>query len=237
MTPEAILEAFERNFGSGVELEVVHRTTTDWTEEVMRTRDVDEARPWRQTLEGLSNWLSGCEACTLCEERTQVVFGAGNPDPDLVVIGEAPGRKEDLKGEPFVGKSGSMLDKMLNNVLELERDQVYILNAVKCRPPDNRDPFPEELLACRAFLDEQLDILKPRFMLSLGRIALLTLFGEQVAGISRERGTWRTYRGIQVMPTFHPAYLLRQDDATVDKRLVWEDLLSLKNRMDLDRIT
>lgn len=173
--------------------------------------------------------LGDCRRCALASGRTQLVFGVGDPDADLVVIGEAPGYHEDQQGEPFVGPAGQMLDKMLENVLGLSRQRhVYILNMVKCRPPKNRDPLPDEVEACRPFLEGQLQALRPKLILVLGRVALQALFRANLS-ISRERGQWRDYQGIPVMPTFHPAYLLRKPE---DKRLTFADLKALRARYD-----
>lgn len=171
--------------------------------------------------------LGDCRRCGLCKERRQIVFGVGDPEADLVVVGEAPGYHEDQQGEPFVGPAGQMLDKMLENVLRLRRDQVYILNVVKCRPPKNRDPEPDELEACRPFLDAQLAAIAPKVLLVLGAVAYRALF--RGSGIKRARGRWHEHERIPAMPTFHPAYLLRQPD---DKKLTFADLKAVAQRYD-----
>ncbi len=172
--------------------------------------------------------LGDCTRCGLHRGRAQLVFGVGDPTADLVVVGEAPGFHEDQQGEPFVGPAGQMLDRMLVNVLKLQREQVYIMNVLKCRPPDNRDPEPDEVTACRPFFDAQLNVIRPRLILSLGRYASQSLLGT-TQGIKALRGRWGEYRSIPVMPTFHPAYLLRQPQ---DKRLTFQDLLTLKERLE-----
>ncbi len=172
--------------------------------------------------------LGDCTRCGLHRGRAQLVFGVGDPTADLVVVGEAPGFHEDQQGEPFVGPAGQMLDRMLVNVLKLRREQVYIMNVLKCRPPDNRDPEPDEVAACRPFFDAQLNVIRPRLILSLGRYASQSLLGT-TQGIKALRGRWGEYRSIPVMPTFHPAYLLRQPQ---DKRLTFQDLLTLKERLE-----
>ncbi len=177
-------------------------------------------------LQQVREELGDCRRCVLARGRRQIVFGVGDPQADLVVIGEAPGYHEDQQGEPFVGPSGQMLDRMLQNVLGLARSQVYILNVVKCRPPKNRNPLPDEVSACRPFLDGQIDAIDPKVMLVLGSVAFRTLFDTQ-QGIKRNRGRWREYRGVPTLPTFHPAYLLRQPQ---DKRLTFEDLQLLHRR-------
>ncbi len=181
-------------------------------------------------LSAIRQDLGDCRRCKLHKGRRSIVFGVGSPDADLVVIGEAPGFHEDRTGEPFVGRAGEMLDKMLKNVLQVDRQSTaYILNVVKCRPPDNRDPEPDEVSSCRPFLERQLDALQPKVMLVLGRVALQTLFDEPRASIRRARGQWRAYRGVPVMPTYHPAYLLRQPQ---EKRATFDDLKAVRARYD-----
>ncbi|MFT4627283.1 MAG: uracil-DNA glycosylase family 4 [Myxococcota bacterium] len=182
-----------------------------------------------EALRAIREDIGDCRRCALSKGRRNIVFGVGDPEADLVVIGEAPGYHEDRRGEPFVGAAGEMLDKMLVNVLGLERSSTYILNVVKCRPPNNRDPEPSEVSRCRPFLERQLDALQPKVVLVLGSVALRTLFDDPRARITRERGQWREYRGVPVLPTFHPAYLLRQPQ---DKRQTFADLKALRTRYD-----
>jgi DNA polymerase len=137
-------------------------------------------------------------------------------------IGEGPGQEEDRRGLPFVGKAGELLTRMIERGLEIARGDVYICNIVKCRPPQNRNPQPDEVAACKPFLDGQIDAVQPRTIVTLGRPATSLLLGRDVS-ITRVRGTWQTYRGIPLMPTFHPAYLLRQYTPE-NRRAVWEDL-------------
>jgi len=172
--------------------------------------------------------LGDCTRCGLHRGRKQIVFGVGDPDADLVVCGEAPGYHEDQRGEPFVGPAGEMLDKMLRHVIGLERSEVYILNIVKCRPPKNRNPLPDEVGACTPFLERQIQSIAPKVILVLGSVAFRSLLGVE-QGIKRNRGRWREVHGVPVMPTFHPAYLLRQPG---DKRLTFEDLKDLRRRYD-----
>lgn len=176
--------------------------------------------------------LGDCRRCPLCQRRNSIVFGVGNPAADLVVVGEGPGEQEDKQGEPFVGPAGQMLDKMLENVIGLNRSQVYILNIVKCRPPGNRNPTPEEVEACRPFLEGQLAALQPKVMLVLGSVAYKALMRTN-RGVTGARGRWHVYREgereVPVMPTFHPAYLLRQPQ---DKRKTFEDLKAVNERYD-----
>jgi len=170
-------------------------------------------------LDALALTLADCTRCLLSEARTQVVFGAGNTSADVVFVGEAPGRDEDLQGEPFVGEAGKLLDRILL-AMGLKRHQVYICNVIKCRPPRNRDPLPEEILTCEPFLMRQLELIKPRLIVSLGKFAAQTLLKNE-APVSRLRGKWQSYQGIPLMPTYHPAFLLRNPTA---KRDVWEDM-------------
>jgi uracil-DNA glycosylase len=160
-----------------------------------------------------------CEKCKLSKTRTQVVYGVGNPNADLMFIGEAPGRDEDLKGEPFVGRAGQLLTDIIK-AMKLTRDDVYIANVIKCRPPENRNPEPDELEACRPFIRRQIELIKPRVIVTLGKFALQSLLEESYS-ITAVRGQWLEYDGIKVMPTFHPAYLLRTPAA---KKEVWQDM-------------
>jgi uracil-DNA glycosylase family 4 len=184
--------------------------------------------PVGTALDRIRAELGDCTRCALSKGRNQLVFGGGNPKADLLVVGEAPGGQEDRVGLPFVGPAGRMLEDMLVHVLGLGRDQVYITNVVKCRPPSNRTPLPEEIDTCRTFLEQQVQAVAPKVILALGRPATQTLL-ESTRGIKSLRGTWSSFKGIPVLPTFHPAYLLRQAQ---DKRLVFEDLKALRKRYD-----
>ena len=174
--------------------------------------------------------LGDCTRCKLSKSRTHIVFGVGDPAAQLMFVGEAPGFNEDLQGEPFVGEAGKLLDRMIA-AMGLLRAQVYIANIVKCRPPRNRDPEPDEVAACEPFLRRQIAAVKPDCLVGLGRYAVQTLLRDTTA-ISRQRGRWRTYEGIPLMPTFHPAYLLRNP---ADKRLVWQDLQEVMSKLGLKR--
>ena len=161
-----------------------------------------------------------CSRCKLhALGRQQVVFGAGNPDADLMFVGEAPGAEEDIKGIPFVGKAGQLLTKMIQ-AINLERDQVYIANVIKCRPPGNRNPEPDEIATCEPFLFQQIDAVRPRVIVALGAFAAKTLLRTEES-ISRLRGRVFDFRGAKLIPTFHPSFLLRSPDR---KRDAWEDL-------------
>ncbi len=178
-------------------------------------------------LAALAAEVAPCTKCALHGGRTQTVFGSGHADADLVLVGEAPGRDEDLQGQPFVGASGQLLTKILGAV-ELSRDEVYICNILKCRPPNNRDPLPEEVMQCEPYLKRQLAILEPRLILCLGRIAAQTLLGTK-ASLSSLRRTVHFYQGIPVMATYHPAALLR--DAKY-KRDTWDDVRKARALLD-----
>jgi len=168
---------------------------------------------------GLRDIALACTQCRLAKTRTQVVYGVGNPHADLMFIGEAPGRDEDLKGEPFVGRAGQLLTDIIK-AMKLTRDDVYIANVIKCRPPENRNPEPDELDACRPFIKRQIELIQPKVIVTLGKFALQSLTGRAHA-ISGARGQWTEYDGIKVMPTYHPAYLLRTPSAKKD---VWQDM-------------
>jgi DNA polymerase len=163
--------------------------------------------------------LGECTRCKLSAGRKHIVFGVGNPRADLVFVGEGPGYDEDQRGEPFVGKAGQLLDKMIV-AMGLQRGDVYICNVVKCRPPGNRNPEPDEVEACEPFLRRQLEAIAPRIIVALGKFAAQTLL-QSNAPISALRGRWHSYQGIRLMPTFHPAFLLRSPDR---KRDAWHDL-------------
>ena len=177
-------------------------------------------------LEAVRTELGECTRCKLHKTRTNIVFGVGSPEARLMFVGEAPGEDEDLQGYPFVGKAGQLLTKMIE-AMGLGREDVYICNTVKCRPPNNRNPEPDELLACEPFLKGQLGAVKPEVIVTLGKFAAQALLREQTP-ITRLRGQWREYEGIPVMPTFHPAYLLR---SPAEKGKVWEDLKQVMKRL------
>jgi DNA polymerase len=174
-------------------------------------------------LRQLREILGECRRCKLCQGRTNIVYGVGAPDADVMFVGEGPGRDEDLQGEPFVGRAGQLLTDIITKGMKLRREDVYIANVVKCRPPQNRDPEPEEVASCEPFLIRQIELVKPRVIIALGKFATQTLV-RSAAPISRLRGQWHDYHGTRLMPTFHPAYLLRNPG---DKGLVWEDIKSV----------
>src|SRR5438552_11985681 len=179
-------------------------------------------------LEAVRTELGECTRCKLHKTRTNIVFGVGSPEARLMFVGEAPGEDEDLQGYPFVGKAGQLLTKMIE-AMGMQREDVYICNTVKCRPPNNRNPEPDELLACEPFLKGQLGAVKPEAIVTLGKFAAQALLREQTP-TTRLRGHWPEYRGLPVMPTFHPAYLLRSPG---EKGKVWEDLKQVMKKRDV----
>ncbi len=173
----------------------------------------------KAALDQLEDEFKACRLCVLHETRTQIVFGAGNPDAQLLFVGEAPGFEEDRQGEPFVGAAGQLLTKIIN-AMKLKREEVYIANCLKCRPPNNRSPLPTEIATCRPILMRQIEIIEPKIICTLGKYATQNLL-DTPESISRIRGRFFDYNGIKLMPTFHPAYILRNPD---DKKLVWQDM-------------
>lgn len=194
---------------------------------VASASDDGSSKPCRpESLEEIRADLGDCRRCVLSEKRQHIVFGCGSEKARLVFVGEAPGREEDKQGVPFVGEAGRLLDRMLF-AMGLRREDVYICNVQKCRPPGNRDPQADEIAACEPFLVRQLATIQPRVIVTLGRFAAQTLLRRQEA-ISRLRGRWHAYEGIPLMPTYHPAYLLRNP---ASKREVWEDLKQVMSRL------
>lgn len=178
----------------------------------------------------LGQEAAGCTSCRLSEGRTQVVFGDGHASAEVVVVGEAPGAEEDRTGLPFVGRAGKLLDLLLLSV-GLPRASVYICNVLKCRPPDNRDPQVDEVAACSGYLHGQLDLIAPRALITVGKFATQALL-ESESSMSRLRGRIHSYRGIPLVATYHPAYLLRSPQRT---RTVWEDLQLVRRILDEQR--
>ncbi len=177
-------------------------------------------------LEQLAAFLEGCPRCRLSQQRTTIVFGEGDPRAAVMFVGEAPGAQEDRTGRPFVGQAGQLLDEMIL-ALGLERSQVFIGNVVKCRPPGNRDPEEEEMAACSPFLDRQIELIGPRVIVALGRVAARRLTGS-TKPMGALRGRWTSYRGTPLIPLFHPAYLLRN---ALAKRSTWQDLKLVRTRL------
>ena len=175
----------------------------------------DEVADMPEELKELNKMVQNCHRCNLSKTRKNIVFGEGNPDAKIMFIGEAPGREEDLQGRPFVGKSGEMVTKMIQKVLLLKREDVYIANIIKCRPPQNRNPEIEEIEACKGYLLKQIEIIKPKIIVLLGNIALHSLLNLNI-GITKARGKLYDFNGIKVIPTFHPSYLLRNPNKKVE---------------------
>ncbi len=179
-------------------------------------------------LAALRDELGECFRCKLSNGRKTIVFGEGNPDGRLMFIGEAPGREEDLQGRPFVGEAGMLLTRLIER-MGLSRSDVYIANIVKCRPPMNRDPEKDEIATCRSFIERQIEIIRPEVIVTLGRIALQTLMDKPDIKITAVRGNFFDFKGVPVMPTFHPAYLLRNPK---DKWLTWTDAQKVMKRLN-----
>ena len=176
---------------------------------------------WEELEESIKN----CEKCKLCKERTNIVFGIGNKNADIMFIGEGPGADEDKQGIPFVGKAGQLMDKALQG-LGINRDELYIANIVKCRPPQNRVPEKDEATACMNYLRNQVILVKPKIIVLLGSTALKNILGENHS-ITMERGKWIEHKGIKYMPTWHPAALLRDETKKIQ---FWQDLKKVKQK-------
>lgn len=179
-----------------------------------------------ERLRAVAEEAQGCTACGLCRARNKVVFGDGDGEADLMFVGEGPGAQEDRQGLPFVGPAGQLLTRIIQ-AIDLGREDVYITNVVKCRPPNNRDPQPDETAACRSFLDRQVDLIAPRVIVALGRVAAQQLLGT-TNSLGRLRGTWHEARGVPVRVTYHPAALLRNPSY---RRPVWEDMQVVRDRL------
>lgn len=193
----------------------------------------DDAGVYRAgSLEELRAAIGDCRRCKLWPGRTHLVFGIGNPRANVMFIGEGPGRDEDLQGEPFVGRAGQLLTDIIVKGMGLRREDVYIANVIKCRPPENRNPEPDEVEACEPFLLKQIELIGPRVIVALGKFAVQTLLKSKVP-ITRLRGVWHEFHGIKIMPTLHPAYLLRNPG---DKKLVWQDIKKVIQELRSSRV-
>lgn len=248
-------DAFQQGLDEVIQVLRAARSSgrTDWRvsmevlDELRRPpTQADPAAPFADTgaaasapgWEELKRTVLRCEKCPhLVASRTQVVFGVGNPQADLMFIGEAPGADEDRQGEPFVGKAGQLLTKIIET-MGLSRGEVFIANVLKCRPdlPEgtsygNRPPTPEEMETCLPYLRQQIEMIQPKVAVALGATAYQGLFGHRAA-ITKMRGQWQDYQGLPVMPTYHPSYLLRNAALSV-KREVWEDMLQVLERLGL----
>jgi uracil-DNA glycosylase family 4 len=190
------------------------------------TAPADPAYP---DLAAVRAWVGDCERCALSKTRTKIVFGQGNPNAELMFVGEAPGADEDQQGLAFVGRAGQLLTDIIEKGMKLRREDVFIANVLKCRPPGNRNPETDEILSCQPFLEKQIDVIRPKVLVGLGKFAGQWLL-KTTEPITKIRGRVGDYKGIQAMPTYHPAYLLRNPSAKKD---VWEDMkvvLSLLER-------
>lgn len=179
------------------------------------------------SFEDLENGIKNCSKCKLCNNRTNIVFGTGNKSADLMFIGEGPGADEDIQGIPFVGKAGKLMNQAFHGI-GIERDDVYIANIVKCRPPMNRNPEQNEITACLNYLRNQVMLVKPKIIVLLGNVALKTILGKEYS-ITASRGKWIEKKGIRYMPTFHPAALLRDETKKIS---FWKDLKEVKRALD-----
>lgn len=201
-------------------------------ESILKTAaPVAESLQKTSSLTELQAFIGACTRCKLCKGRTNVVFGTGNPKAELMFVGEGPGADEDAQGKPFVGRAGQLLTKMIE-AMGIKRDDVYIANIVKCRPPENRAPEPDEVATCMPFLARQIEIVKPKMIVCLGKTAVQAFLNTEVA-ISKMRGQFQKYNGIPVMPTYHPAYLLRNPPM---KKFVWEDLQAVMKKLGMSTI-
>lgn len=190
----------------------------------------EHSRDAEAELKRVREEIGDCRRCFLSRERKNIVFGEGNPEADLMFVGEGPGREEDLQARPFVGEAGKVLSSLIGK-MGFRRQDVYIANVVKCRPPMNRDPEEEEIATCLPFLRRQIEIIRPRVIMCLGRISSHIIIGMKTP-ISRLRGRFYSYQGIPVMPTFHPAYLMRNPK---DKWLTWDDAQQVLERLKSEK--
>lgn len=191
--------------------------------------DHDIPQSKEDALKAIRGEMADCQRCSLGKTRKNLVFGEGNPEAELVFVGEAPGADEDQQGKPFVGKAGQLLTDIIEKGMKLERRNVYICNILKCRPPGNRNPLPDEISLCEPFLKRQLQVISPKIICALGTFAAKTLLKTDIP-ISALRGRFHSYDGIKVMPTYHPAYLLRNP---ASKKQVWEDVQMIMRELNL----
>ncbi len=190
--------------------------------------------PAPATLTDLRADLGDCTRCKLCEGRNNIVFGEGSEDARLMFIGEGPGRDEDIEGRPFVGEAGQLLTKIIENGIGIKREEVYICNIIKCRPPNNRDPEKDEINSCIPFLKKQIETIRPEVICTLGRIAARELLKRDFK-ITMERGRWQTYLNIPLMPTYHPAYILRNPgNERKLKGEVWQDIQKIMSLLGIE---
>jgi uracil-DNA glycosylase family 4 len=223
--------SLEKVVTTTVNQEIVHPAPVSDSLVVKRNSSLFELplnqQPSGESLESIRTDLGDCRRCKLCSGRTNIVFGSGTSEAKLVFVGEGPGADEDAQGLPFVGAAGQLLTKIIE-AIQLTRDQVYICNIVKCRPPSNRTPEEDEVAACSPFVFRQIESIRPRVICCLGAMAAQTVLGTKTA-VGKLRGHFHDYRGIKVMPTWHPAYLLRNPSA---KRDVWDDVKKIRALLD-----
>lgn len=220
-----LIKNLEQAFEWGVD--VLPRPPLSTNEEKVILKGTGTSHP-AKNLEALRDEMGDCTRCLLHKGRTNLVFGVGNPTAQLMFVGEGPGADEDLKGEPFVGRAGQLLTKMIE-AMGLKRSDVYIANIVKCRPPGNRNPEPLEVVTCSPFLKKQIDIIHPKVIVALGKFAAQTLLQTEIP-ITKLRGEFHDYGDSQLMPTYHPAFLLRNPNM---KRAVWEDLKKVMTKLQI----
>ena len=244
MTPDLLVRQLQQHFDSLRSAGVEWLPKADPNQEPPRREVVaeeavillpDAPAQRRRELDVLAGEVAACVRCqSLASTRTQTVFGVGPLDPEVCFVGEAPGEQEDYQGQPFVGPAGQLLDRIIA-ACGMKREDVYILNILRCRPPGNRKPTAEEAHNCRAFLDRQLEIVRPRYLCALGATAAQHLLGSSL-GIGKLRGRFHDFNGIPVICTYHPSYLLRleEPEKTNMKRLVWDDMKKLLAEMGRD---
>lgn len=209
---------------AGVQVPQLSATVPEIEELIGAPSDMSDKEKRIKLLEDLRQEMLICHKCPLSKSRTHLVFGIGNPMADLMFVGEAPGRDEDLQGEPFVGRAGQLLNKIIE-AIGMNRSDIYIANVLKCRPPGNRSPLPEEIVLCMPYLIKQIEIIKPKVLCALGTFAAQTLLNTKDP-VGKLRGRFHDYKGIPIMVTFHPAYLLRNPN---DKAKVWDDMKKVRD--------
>ena len=223
MNNEEIKQQLLAHLERYAEIGVEHVDIKDQVQEIKHHKFASLDELW-------NNSVAGCTACKLATMgRTNIVFGEGNPSADLMFVGEGPGRDEDIQGKPFVGRAGQKLNDIIK-AMGMTRDDIYIANIVKCRPPENRNPEPDEISTCINYLNQQIEIIKPKVICSLGAISAHTLLKSKTP-ISKLRGHFHDYNGTPLMPTFHPAYLLRNYTPQT-RKLVWEDMQQIMAKLE-----
>ncbi len=223
---ELVRRAFQSDIDMGLGEAIINKQSYEAKETVV-VEKTPVTTPTYKTLDEHRAVICDCQKCALSKSRNNFVYGIGNPNADLLIIGEAPGAKEDALGEPFVGASGQLLDKMLA-AIQLSRQTVYIANILKCRPPENRNPLPEERELCFPYLHQQIELIKPKLICTFGLVSSQALL-DTTASLGDLRNKWHEFKGLPVMVTYHPALLLRNPHF---KRDAWEDMKKLKARYE-----